>query len=132
MPDNVTKEIFGDPGYTYSREQAIKDGTFADVTKLAHEAGFKIPVAITNGVAALCEPSEKAKSCGQSFEGRLWDVLWMALLAIKNAEKPDRLLPFKVILREGEAAVQTVKMWISFEGDAGGKPAATILIPSEY
>lgn len=132
MPDTISQKVFGDPAYTYTREQAIEDGTFADVTKLAHEAGFKIPVAITKGVAALCEPSEKAKSCGQSFEGRLWDVLWMALLAIKNAEKPDRFLPFKVILREGESDVELVKMWISFEGDDSGKPAATILIPSEY
>ena len=40
--------------YAYTRAQAIADGVLVDVSKLAREAGFKIPVAVTAGVWAEC------------------------------------------------------------------------------
>lgn len=132
MSPKEAKEIFGDPVYTYTREQAIEDGTFTDVSETAKEAGFKIPVVTTQGVEDLCDPSETAQAYGQSREGRLWDVLTMAMHAVRTVKRIKRILPFKVIVREGKAAVKTVELWLSFEDDANGKTAATILFPSEY
>ena len=42
---------------TYTREQAIEDGMLIDIsdTAEAKEAGFKVPIALTVGVQALCQ-----------------------------------------------------------------------------
>jgi hypothetical protein len=36
--------------HAYSRANAIEDGVLIDVSSVAKEAGFKIPVAVTSGV----------------------------------------------------------------------------------
>ena len=72
--------------YAYTRAQAIEDGVLIDVSEMAKEAGFKFPVAVTSSVwNGYIEPSEKLKGHGQSVEGRLWDVLWMANRAARMA-----------------------------------------------
>ena len=43
-------EMFGDLIDSYSRAQAIEDGTLIDVSEIANEAGFTIPVAVTQAV----------------------------------------------------------------------------------
>jgi hypothetical protein len=64
--------------YSYSRKQAIADGVLVDVTKVAQEAGIKYPVAVTSALwASLIKPSPELEVQGQSFEGRLWDLLFM-------------------------------------------------------
>ena len=47
MNDN---NIFGEIICSYTRAQAIKDGVLIDVSEAAKEAGFKIPVAMTDTV----------------------------------------------------------------------------------
>jgi len=64
--------------FSYTRRQAIEDGVLVDVSKVAKEAGFKIPVAVTSAVwNEIVKPDEAIRGIGQSEEGRLWDVLWM-------------------------------------------------------
>jgi hypothetical protein len=88
----------------YTRERAIADGELVDVSEVAREAGFTVPVALTRAVWADCvawdEEAEKRKPefTGQDEQGRLWDVLWMAFLAVRRMkaaprpqEPPDRL-----------------------------------------
>lgn len=67
----------------YTRSQALADGVLVDVSKLAIEAGFVIPVAAT---AALWSDISTipADVSWQDITGRLWDVLWMAFCAIKS------------------------------------------------
>jgi hypothetical protein len=56
----------------YTREQAIEDGTLVDVSKLAKEAGFRFPVAMTAAawlaaveVPSQCHPTRmKPADCG--------------------------------------------------------------------
>ena len=36
--------------YSYTREQALKDGVLVDVTQMEKEVGFIYPVAVTSGV----------------------------------------------------------------------------------
>jgi hypothetical protein len=71
--------------YAYTRAQALADGVLVDVSKLASEAGFKYPVAITQ---ALWETIEKIpfKFKHEDTTGRLWDVLWMASYAVKHSK----------------------------------------------
>ena len=72
--------------YAYTRAQAIADGVLVDVSKLAREAGFKIPVAVTAGVWAECVAVPKGILC-QDETGRLWDVLMMLRHAIATSER---------------------------------------------
>ena len=75
--------------YSYTRAQAIADGVLVAVTETAREAGFKWPVALTREVWSDCAEwtdadTERSRSLGgQSTRGRLWDVLFMAFMAIK-------------------------------------------------
>ncbi|MBG9791033.1 hypothetical protein ABD76_00145, partial [Paenibacillus dendritiformis] len=90
---------------SYTRAQAINDGVLVDCSSLAREAGFRVPLAMTAAVWHSCvawtDDNEQDKPMGQSEVGRLWDVLWMALLAAKRTEG-DRA-PFTVLRvpREG-------------------------------
>jgi len=64
--------------FSYSREQAITDGILLDVTNTAQEAGIKYPVAITSALwDTLVKPSPELEAQGQSFDGRLWDLLFI-------------------------------------------------------
>ena len=57
------KEIFGDNIFTYSRAMAISDGVLIDISTIAKEAGFKVPVAVTEGLYnSWIEPDEYGKN----------------------------------------------------------------------
>ena len=67
---------------TYTRKQAIDDGVLVDISKIAQEAGFRVPVAVTAAVYGLIENiPEKYKH--EDVQGRLWDMVDMAHCAIK-------------------------------------------------
>lgn len=79
---------------SYSRAQAIEDGVLVslDEHSMVKEAGFVVPVAMTRAVWHLVEPTEEERGWGQSVEGRLWDVLFLAHHAIKRSEGGTELL----------------------------------------
>ena len=58
--------------HTYARADALRDGVLYDVSDLAKEAGFVVPVAVTAGVMAAVDAN---KGPGESEKGRLWDIL---------------------------------------------------------
>jgi len=71
--------------HSYTRAQAIEDGVLVDVSDVAKEAGFKLPVAITHAAwARYVEVPAGLEMRGQSVEGRLWDVLFMLHVAIQR------------------------------------------------
>ncbi|OQY36661.1 MAG: hypothetical protein B6226_06175, partial [Candidatus Cloacimonetes bacterium 4572_65] len=81
------REIFGDNIFTYTRAMAISDGVLVDVSTLAKEAGFKVPVAVTEALYhGWIEPDEYGKRMGQSSSGRLWDILMHLHYASKGAK----------------------------------------------
>jgi len=47
---STVEEVFGPVIYSYSREQAIRDGVLVDVSSMAKEAGIVFPVAVTQRV----------------------------------------------------------------------------------
>lgn len=80
-------EIFGEAISTYTRAQAIEDGVLVDVTEMAREAGFRIPVAMTRAAWADCvewSDEDNKRQTYQDEQGRLWDVLYMASLAARR------------------------------------------------
>jgi len=91
------QELFGEVIHTYTRAQAIEDGVLVDVSEMAREAGFKFPVAVTSAVwHEYIVPDKRARSWGQSEEGRLWDVL--VVLSYYARQSRGREIRFKVIM----------------------------------
>ena len=81
--------------FTYTRAQAIADGVLIDVSsKLAREAGFRYPVALTAGVWAECVAVPEGVT-GQDETGRLWDILTMLRFAIARQKGDTRTDRFR-------------------------------------
>ena len=116
--------------FSYTREQAIEDGVLFNVSKempeLAERQGFKAPLAITTGVHSLCLVPDGLEG-SQDYQGRLADVLFMAVLGFKSAED-KRLVTFKVLFQITEAKKELVFLWMVFNEFEG----FTILTPDEY
>lgn len=135
---NENLEPFGEVIFKYTREDAINDGVFVDISELAKEAGFKIPVAITQGVNALLNEEIE----GQDFIGRAWDMFTILLLTIKGMTKPDNFIEFKPVFVRASNVRNLpssekfkpvpVKLWAVVEGNNDGSPGMNIMLPREY
>lgn len=107
----------------YTAKQAVEDGVLVNVPDdLRKQAGFKIPVRITNTIHSLCTPPKSNKI--QSYTGRLWDVLFLASYAIRKA-KNDHMCTFKVKLGR-----KIHELWACMDGTIG--PAIHIMKPEDY
>jgi hypothetical protein len=119
---------------TYTRAQAIEDGVLIDVTEAAREAGFKYPVAITTLVhGEVVATPEIAIQQGESDSGRLWDVLWMARVAIKNqrpGDEPDRI-NFRVIATDDQGRKVNHRLWSHCGPGDNAEPVITIMMQGE-
>ena len=133
MEKDTMKEVFGKVIYSYTRAQAIADGVLVDVSNMAQEAGFRFPVAITASVwHDYVVPNDELISYGQSYEGRLWDVLWM--LRYCASRKPGDIVMFKlyfVMLQNGNPIEQVVQLKAICGPGELGEPVITILKPEE-
>lgn len=71
-----------------TRAARLASGALVDVTELAKEAGFTLPVAMTAAAWADCvrwnEEDAARMKMVQDEAGRLWDVLWTLRVAIGN------------------------------------------------
>ncbi|MGF6641283.1 DUF6573 family protein [Paraburkholderia sp. MM6662-R1] len=134
MQDNAHNpdDVFGKTISSYTRAQAIADGVLVDVSALAREAGFRIPVAVISAVWADCVAWTDADS-ERGESGRLWDVLWMGALAAKRARGAQRI-PFELhrVPRGGRGTRPrpvTLNLHLGPGDDA--EPVITILMPEE-
>ena len=128
--------LFGDVIYSYTRTQAIADGVLVDVSETAREAGFRWPVAMTDTAWQDCVAWSEVDNVAQTSQdesGRLWDVVTMAVHAIRARAGSDRPLSFQLfrVQRGGgsEAVMTTLKLQVGPGDD--GEPVVTILLPSE-
>lgn len=90
---------------TYTRAQALADGALIDVSALAGEAGIVFPVAITAALSADIDAIPAYLAGVASREGRLWDLLWMARVAIIAAPVDADRIAYELILPVGAASV---------------------------
>lgn len=136
--DKPEEEIFGEPIFTYTRQQAIDDGVFIDVTETAREAGFRCSVAVTTALwHEWINPDPMPE--GQDMQGRLWDVLMIAFFKVKAyvkglTERPkyeELLTGAKVRFYTGHGTYRNIDIWIAVGADETG-PYVTILLPSDY
>lgn len=118
--------------YSYSRAQALADGVLIDVSELAREAGFKLPVAVSDTLyhGYLTPPPELAKE-GLSLTGRLWDALSVLRFVIKAAPSTDRI-SFSVLLQMApDAEPEPVDLLAVCGPDDSGFPVITVMLPSD-
>ncbi len=111
----------------YTRADAIRDGVLIDVSETAQEAGFRWPVAVTAGVWALIQDIPPRFQGFQDVAGRLWDVLWMARLAVRQGQGTEKL--YRLILHNGRYTYATLRL-VSGPGD-DMEPVITIMLPHE-
>ena len=126
--------------YTYSRAQAISDGTLVDVSETAREAGFKVPTVLTQAVWNECvewsDADNERQKTYQDQKGRLWDVLWMASNAMRATARRDpgaSVLLFKLLCvpRSGTAEAVEKELKVMIHGGDSAEVVATILLPNE-
>ncbi|GAB3101143.1 hypothetical protein G8770_16160 [Aestuariicella hydrocarbonica] len=129
--------VFGPLVSIYNRADAISDGVLIDVTTMAREAGLQWPVALTYSVWRDCvswdEQRHRSQVC-QDEDGRLWDVLFMAVFVIRRAAVPKDRMTFTLyrVPSDGytlEPEEVTLKLVVG-PGDTG-EPMVTILMPDE-
>lgn len=133
---NNTDSFFGPPIHVYTRAQAIADGTLVDLSAKAQALGlrplFKFPVACTAAVWAWVLPTEEQRPDGQSISGRLWDLLWMLMLAAK--QQSGSVVRFAVIFTRREGSRQ-VDHEVDLKAHCGagddGEPVITVMLPEE-
>ena len=114
-----------------------------DVSKLAKEAGFWFPVAVTAGVWAECVTVPDGVA-GQDETGRLWDVLNVLRFTIANkVALPRYALPgqqldgervdFAVHVRKdnSEGDPPLVSLYALCGPGDNGEPVVTVMLPSE-
>ena len=128
---------FGPVIYAYTRAEAIDDGVLVDVTETAKEAGFKLPVATTNALHCRLTPTKADQGLGQDYEGRLWDVLWLATFTIKLADRGTDTVAFTVALQEAEAKSgepQNIDLRLRAVCGPGdeGEPVITVGFPEDF
>ena len=131
---------------SYSRAEAIADGVLFDAGDMAREAGWKIPVALSSAVWADCvawgELDTARKRCPQDESGRLWDVLWMSMVAARQQmarcrAHPDldsgrcQMIVYRVPRHGSSIEPERVELKIIIAGGDDGQPVATILEPRE-
>jgi len=133
MSTQTLEDIFGPVISSYSRAEAIGDGTLADVTSMARQAGFKFPVAMTRAAWEECVTIPKGVT-GQDEAGRLWDVLYMLHCAVKRGQGGQRT-DFSLYVRTSNRERLTGRDLVRLKalcgpGDAG-EPVITIMQPGE-
>jgi len=114
---------------SYTADDAMRDGILFDVGPIAKEAGFLLPVRITSGLKSLLTPEQEATHHGQSYEGRLWDVLMVARFAI-GANKNERLVSFDVHVYNTPTDQRSYNLWVVL--DQTSDSAIHIMLPEEY
>jgi hypothetical protein len=131
---DLETDFFGPPIYAYTRKQALADGVQMQVPPpVAEEAGFKLPVFLTDTVHAKCVKVPVGVSC-QDEEGRLWDILTMLHHAIRNNPTGAGLIPFSLYVRNEETEAASL---VRLHAACGAmdmddpQPAITVMFPEE-
>jgi hypothetical protein len=124
--------------HSYSRAQAIADGVLHDVSNVAKDAGFRIPVAMSTGLWAACvawtEADTERTGVPQDESGRLWDVLWMAGHAARvHRDHPGPRVNFKLMCVPRDGGRRALMRELSIHVGPGdcGEPVITLMLPDE-
>lgn len=122
---------------SYTRAEAIADGTLIDVSEVGREAGFTLPVALTRAAWADCvawtDADGARKGAYQDESGRLWDVVYMAYrAAVSNRNASRSHYEIYRVPREGKGRMpRRVALFLVIGPGDAGEPVLTIMLPGE-
>jgi hypothetical protein len=122
---------YADLIHSYTRAEALADGVLIDVTETAREAGFRIPVALTSTVWSDCvawTDEDSARVVYQDEAGRLWDVLWMALVAARRQPEASRLTYEMLRVQRDDTSPKPTKVRLVLDIGPGDNAEAVITI----
>ena len=118
--------------YSYSRAQAIADGVLIDVTAQAREAGFKFHTVVTDNLFhSYIAPPAGLEGEGQSMEGRLHDVFFVLLAAIRSSKAATDYAEFDVLFVMAPGRQEKVKVIAVVGPGDKGEPVLTIMLPGD-
>jgi hypothetical protein len=118
--------------HTYTRAQALADGVLVDVSAMAREAGFKVPVALTAAVWADCVAWDPAaERHPQDEAGRLWDLLFMAGLEARRRPAASALRFGLLRVPARGCRPELVELMAHIGAGDLGEPVITIMQPGE-
>ena len=119
-PERDSEEFYPDVILTESgvtlptlhlRAYALATGTLVDVSESAASVGFVYPVAVTktlwDAMGAI-----PARYSHEQVQGRLWDVLSMAHLAIRHHQADASELLYQLVLHVEDRSAYTVKLTV--------------------
>ena len=129
MEENIWKDAEVISAYT--RAQAIEDGVLVDLSDLAREAGFKFPLAVTQGVWAVLNPMKELEAAGQDMTGRAWDMLTILRHAIRGASRTDEVCFAPLFLQEPGQKVVAVEMLAKCGPGDDSEPVITVMMKGE-
>ena len=110
--------------HSYSRKQAIDDGFLVDVTHWATPLGYKYQVAFT---ATLWAVIEAIPECSwQDISGRVHDVLFMGIIAIKKLKKNESFVSFNVIINTQNEKIQSHRLVMNLAPGDTPEPVFTV------
>jgi len=130
MMQSQADDLFGEIIYAYTRKDAIEEGIQVLLegkqAQLAKEAYWKYPVYMTFGVVGLIEAAaSKPEQTQSSFDGVLWDLLWMARFGQNLSENTRK---FKVMIGRKK---ETLFMQIGPTDIDKPEPAITIMLQED-
>ena len=118
--------------YSYSRAQAIEDGILIDVTTQAKEAGFKFHTVVTDNLFhSYITPPAGLEGEGQSIEGRLHDVFFVLLAAIRSSKAATDYAEIDVLFVMAPGRQEKVKVVAVVGPGDKGEPVLTIMLPGD-
>ena len=114
----------------YTRAQALEDGVLVDAGKLAKEAGFTFPVAVTCSLwDRWIDPG--TMGMGQSIDGRLWDTLQLLRRGIKAAPVGENTIRFNVLYVMADTRRKLVELKAICGPGDNAEPVITVMLPEE-
>ena len=121
--------------HSYTRAEAIEEGTLVDVSEVAREAGFKLPCALTKAVwesLVAWHPLDTRHPIIQDESARLWDILYTASMAARQSKESRLNFELCVVPCDGRSKepVLTSLKAICGPGDTLD-PVITIMLPDE-
>ncbi len=124
------EEIFGKPISVYTRAMALADGMLVDVSETSRETGIRWPVCVTRALWHVIE-TIPPRTC-EDREGRLWDVLWMAYIAMRAAKPGSYRIAYELILTRAGTRKKYQTLVVDVGPGDEGEPQITIGFAEDF
>lgn len=118
--------------YSFTRTMALESGVLIDVTNQAKEAGFKFHTVVTDNLFhSYIVPPAGLEGEGQSIEGRLHDVFFVLLAAIRSSKAATDYAEIDVLFLMAPDRQEKVKVIAVVGPGDEGEPVLTIMLPGD-